>query len=108
MSEKKLIIKQGLEQQVLEEKTKSYEEKSARHLERAKKYQIMYEQEIEKTRLAEEKARQAEVKAKQYQEKATVMEEGIRKFLTATSWQQRKVQEMETELDSIESTETDL
>lgn len=89
-----VALLQKLEQQM--DKTREYEENARYHLEQARKYKELYEQE-------ETKARQSEKNARELQKKNLTMEQNIKKMVTAISNRQKKMQEMESNLDSIES-----
>ena len=87
-------LRQKLDQQM--DKTREYEESARQHLEQARKYKELYKQEEAKARLAEENAQEL-------REKNLTMEQNITKMVTAISNRQKKMQEMESNLDSIES-----
>lgn len=79
---------------------RKYEEEAVEHKEQAKLYREKYE-------LEEEKAKQAEEKANQYKGKAAVMEQNIKKMVKAISCRQGQITDMETNLDSLESRESE-
>ena len=92
------IFQESLRQKLVQQmdKTREYEESARQHLEQARKYKDLYKQE-------EAKARQAEENAQELREKNLTMEQNITKMVTAISNRQKKMQEMESNLDSIES-----